>query len=127
MGKRDPRWRRILNISNVAGYATLNERHFFQDNQGFAGLCSHQISYTNYIRHLFLVILNSYFKTAYDKVNFVKICDALRNLLLCKDMWCVAILLKVTLLHGCFSRFLNCTNGTKSWKASHINIFFLLG
>ena len=23
-------------------------------------------------------------------------------------------LLKVTLLHGCFSRFLNCTNGTKS-------------
>ena len=24
---------------------------------------------------------------------------------------------KVTLLHGCFSRFLNCTNGTKSRKA----------
>ena len=29
-------------------------------------------------------------------------------------------LLKVTLLHGCFSRFSNCTNGTKSCKASHI-------
>ena len=29
-----------------------------------------------------------------------------------------AILLKVTLLHGCFSRFLNCTNGTKSLNAS---------
>ena len=29
-------------------------------------------------------------------------------------------LLRVTLLHGCFSRFLNCTNGTKSRKASHI-------
>ena len=29
-------------------------------------------------------------------------------------------LLKVTLLHGCFSRFLNCTNGTKSRKTSHI-------
>ena len=28
-----------------------------------------------------------------------------------------ATLLKVTLLHGCFSRFLNCTNGTKSRKA----------
>ena len=26
---------------------------------------------------------------------------------------------KVTLLHGCFSRFLNCTNGTKSRKASY--------
>ena len=29
-------------------------------------------------------------------------------------------ILKVTLLHGCFSRFLNCTNGAKSQKASHI-------
>ena len=28
------------------------------------------------------------------------------------------VLLKVTLLHGCFSRFLNCTNGTKSRKTS---------
>ena len=33
-----------------------------------------------------------------------------------------ATLLKVTLLHGRFSRFLNCTNGTKSRKASHLNI-----
>ena len=31
-----------------------------------------------------------------------------------------ATLLKVTLLHGCFARFLNCTNGTKSRNASHI-------
>ena len=30
-----------------------------------------------------------------------------------------ATLLKVTLLHGCFSRFLNCTNDTKSCNASH--------
>ena len=29
-------------------------------------------------------------------------------------------LLKVTLLHGCFSRFLNCTNGTKLRNASQI-------
>ena len=29
-----------------------------------------------------------------------------------------ASLLKVTLLHECFSRFLNCTNGNKSWNAS---------
>ena len=27
---------------------------------------------------------------------------------------------KVTLLHGCFTRFLNCTNGTKSRKAPQI-------
>ena len=27
---------------------------------------------------------------------------------------------KVTLLHGCFSHFLNCANSTKSHKASHI-------
>ena len=28
--------------------------------------------------------------------------------------------LEVTLLHGCFSRFSSCTNGTKLRKASHI-------
>ena len=27
---------------------------------------------------------------------------------------------KLALLHGCFSRILNCANGTKSRKASHI-------
>ena len=32
------------------------------------------------------------------------------------------ILLKLTLLHGCFSRFSYCTNGTKSRNASHITI-----
>ena len=31
-----------------------------------------------------------------------------------------ATLLKLTLLHGCFSRFLNCTNGTKSRNAPHL-------
>ena len=31
-----------------------------------------------------------------------------------------AALLKVTLLHECFSRFLNCTDSIKSRKASHI-------
>ena len=30
-----------------------------------------------------------------------------------------ATLLKVTLLDGCFSRFLNCTNGTKSCNVPH--------
>ena len=33
-----------------------------------------------------------------------------------------ATLLKITLFHGCFSRFLNCTNGTKSRKAPHIQL-----
>ena len=33
--------------------------------------------------------------------------------------------LKVTFLHGCFSCFLNCTNGTKSLKASQI-IFLII-
>ena len=36
-----------------------------------------------------------------------------------------ATLLKVALLHGCFSRFLYCTNGTKSCKASHIYVHCL--
>ena len=28
---------------------------------------------------------------------------------------------KVTLLHGCFSRFLNCAHGTKSHNTPHLN------
>ena len=31
-----------------------------------------------------------------------------------------ATLLKLTLLHGCFSHFLSCTNGTKSRNAPHV-------
>ena len=67
------------------------------------------------------------------------ICDALRDLVPFvrfkkheKDPWrsvtfsknagCKpATLLKVTLLHGSFSRFLNCANGDKSRKTSHIS------
>ena len=48
----------------------------------------------------------------------VCICDALRNL--------VPTLLKLTLLHGFFSRFLNCTNGTKSRNAPHLSCHILL-
>ena len=58
-------------------------------------------------------------------------CDALRDLVPVvqfkkreKHPWrsinLPATLLKVTLLHGCFSRFLNCTNGTKSRNAPQI-------
>ena len=61
------------------------------------------------------------------------ICDALRNLVLLVQfkkrenthgvvllLVKLQALLKVTLIHECFSRFLNCTNGTKLRKASHI-------
>ena len=37
----------------------------------------------------------------------------------------LATLLKVTLLHGCFSPFLNCTNGTESRKASEMKFSVL--
>ena len=33
-----------------------------------------------------------------------------------------ATLLKLTLLHGCFPRFLNCTNGTKSHNTPQISL-----
>ena len=33
---------------------------------------------------------------------------------------------KITLLHKCFSRFLNCINGTKSRKLSHQNLLPIL-
>ena len=61
------------------------------------------------------------------------ICHALRNLVPCTQnlkrekhhggvliLVKPAILLKVTLLHGCFSRFLNCTNDIKSRNATHM-------
>ena len=55
------------------------------------------------------------------------ICGALRDLLPFlqlkkreKDPWASATFSKVTLLHECFSRFLNCTNGTKSRNAPHL-------
>ena len=56
------------------------------------------------------------------------ICDALRDLVPFAQfkkrekhpLRSATLVLKVTLLHGCFSRFLNCTNCTKSRKASHI-------
>ena len=44
-----------------------------------------------------------------------------KALLLVKLQHQPATLLKVTLLYECFSRFLNCTNGTKSGKVSHMS------
>ena len=78
----------------------------------------------------------------FSKCNLVlvkgRICDALRDLVPFvqfkkreKHPWRSvnfskvagfehATLLKLTLLRGCFPRFLNCTNGTKSRNAPHM-------
>ena len=63
------------------------------------------------------------------------ICDVLRDLVpfaQFKNMknthGGVLLLVKLqakTLLHGSFSRFLNCTNGTKLRKTSHMSLSFL--
>ena len=37
-----------------------------------------------------------------------------------------ATLLKVTLLHGCFSHFLSCANDAKSRKTSHVHTGLVL-
>ena len=42
------------------------------------------------------------------------------NLINVKNNHGGVLILKLTLLHGCFSCFLNCTNGTKSCNASHV-------
>ena len=39
---------------------------------------------------------------------------------LCKFAFSFAFLVKVKLLHGCFSRFLNCANVTKSRNTSQM-------
>ena len=36
------------------------------------------------------------------------------------------LVLKLKLLHGCFSRFLNCTNGTKSSNATQLIVIPVL-
>ena len=65
------------------------------------------------------------------RVHLINICGALRDLAPFaqfkkreKHPWRSVTfpetLLKLTLLHECFSRFLNCTNGTKTRKASHM-------
>ena len=51
-------------------------------------------------------------------VTYVKVCAIWYHLYNLKSV--KNTLLKVKLLQGCFSRFLSCTNGTKSGKALHI-------
>ena len=60
---------------------------------------------------------------AWDNVMF---CGILVPFMQSKKHPCRSVnLLKVALFHRCFSRFLDCTNGTKSHKASHkIFLFF---
>ena len=58
-------------------------------------------------------------------------CDALRDLVTLvqfKNMKKIlrGTLLKVTLYHGCFSRILNCANGTKWRKASQLKMLRIL-
>ena len=67
-------------------------------------------------------------KFASHRKNWITICDALCDLVLFihftkreKHSWKKpATLLKVRPLHGCFPRFLDCTNGTKLCKASDV-------
>ena len=72
-----------------------------------------------------------FLSTPFDKIKlklqcfarFGTICTNMKNIhggLLLSP----AILLKVTLLHGCFSRFSICLNGTKSRNASHMHSIF---
>ena len=61
------------------------------------------------------------FASWYNLYNLKNTKSTKRGLLLLVKLQALdATLLKVRLLHGCFSRFLNCANRTKSHKASHI-------
>ena len=53
------------------------------------------------------------------KITPSYILDMVLNVVRCAKP---ATLLKLTLLHGCFSRFLNCTNATKSRNAPQIRL-----
>ena len=54
--------------------------------------------------------------------KYVMRCEIWYHLYNLKNELQPATLLKLTLLHGCFSRFLNCTNGIKSGNASQISL-----
>ena len=93
---------------------------------------------TFFIEHLWtnaLQYILQVFKTL-KTLFFISICDALRDLVPFvqfkkrkKHPWrsvFLGKLLKAVLLHGCFSRFLNCTYSIKSCKTSHIFLSFVV-
>ena len=53
----------------------------------------------------------------YHLYNLKNVKNTHGGVLLLVKLQALATLLKVTLVHGCFSRFLSCTNGTKSPNA----------
>ena len=58
------------------------------------------------------------------KLRFYEnICGALRDLAPFAKAW--NLILKVIFLHGCYSRFLNCTNGAKLRNAPHVIVIYM--
>ena len=62
-------------------------------------------------------------KVEFSEDKFAKLCAAWYHLDTLKNVDNThGEVLKIALLYGCFSRFLNCTNGTKSKKAFQLKI-----
>ena len=103
----------------------------------------HKSIYTSTFPNCSSLIILSNYDLLFNTHIFVCICDALRNLVPFiqfkkreKHPWKSvtfskvaseepATLRKVTLLHGHSSRFLNCTNDTKSHNASHLILYLI--
>ena len=66
------------------------------------------------VKHLYMKYTCTYRSSTWRSVNFSKVAG-----------FKPATLLKLTLLHECFSRFLNCTNVTKSRNAPHIEFMII--
>ena len=76
------------------------------------------VNHTNSVTPYFIQICN--FLTKSTNIDLNELCDALRDLvtfLQSKEPQ-PSELLKLTLIRGCFSSFLNCTNDKKSCKVS---------
>ena len=58
----------------------------------------------------------------FDVIKNLWICSVLRDMVRFVQFKIreLATLLKVTFLHGCFSRFVNCKNGAESGNSSHM-------
>ena len=86
--------------------------------------------------NLYIIFANSSVRDVWQRPKCVHaflfwICDALRDLVSFVNLKnkkntlggvLLLVLLKAKLLHGCFSRFLNCTNSTQFRNASHNNL-----
>ena len=109
-----------LNFASVQNIhrKTLVLESLFNKVAAFRSLLLFFLLETIFLTTLISSVFRSSQLEVFCKKNFPK--GVLKYVMRCAIWFQPATLLKVTLLHGCFSRFLSCTNVTKSRNAPHM-------